>query len=202
MTSALPMRCTCRGQAINMLNGFVKLHRKLLDWEYYKDINTKTLYIHLLLKAAFADYKTKDGYIIHAGTQFTSVKKLSDETGLTVREVRTSLKKLEDKSIVTSTATNKGTLITIVNWEVLQNTAETATNEMTSKTTNYNNKNITNKNINKNSRGGTVINFSKKKNSFMDYQQRTYDYEKIERLSRERLLKSAKEKEENQIKEL
>ena len=185
-----------------MLNGFIKLHRKLLDWEYYKDINTKTLYIHLLLKTAFADYKTKDGYIIHAGTQFTSVKKLSNETGLTVQEVRTSLKKLETTNIITSTSTNKGTLVTIVNWELLQNTATTATNETTSKTTNYNNKNNTYKNINKNGREGNVINFSKKKNSFMDYQQRTYDYEKIEKLERERLLKSAKEREKNKAKEL
>lgn len=185
-----------------MLNGFVKLHRNILDWEYYKDINTKVLYIHLLLKAAFADYKTKDGYIIHTGTLFTSIRKLANETGLTEKETRTALKHLEGAHIIELTTAHKGTLIKVENWELLQGQTQQGAQSTASERANYNNKNITNKNINKNSRGGTVINFSKKKNAFTDYQQRTYDYEKIEKLSRERLLKSAKEREENKAKEL
>jgi hypothetical protein len=33
------------------MNGYIKLHRKLVDWEWYTDIPTKTLFIHLLLVA-------------------------------------------------------------------------------------------------------------------------------------------------------
>ncbi len=31
-----------------MNDGFIKLHRKIIDWEWYDDINTKTLFIHIL----------------------------------------------------------------------------------------------------------------------------------------------------------
>lgn len=32
-------------------NNFVKLSRKMLNWEWYTDVNTKTLFIHCLLRA-------------------------------------------------------------------------------------------------------------------------------------------------------
>ena len=40
-----------------MNDGFIKLHRKIIDWEWYDDINTKTLFIHILLMANFEDKK-------------------------------------------------------------------------------------------------------------------------------------------------
>ena len=30
---------------------YVKISRKILDWEWYTDINTKVLFLHILLKA-------------------------------------------------------------------------------------------------------------------------------------------------------
>lgn len=35
------------------IEGFIKISRKILDWEWYTDINTKTLFLHCLLKANF-----------------------------------------------------------------------------------------------------------------------------------------------------
>ena len=29
--------------------GYIKLHRQILHWEWYTDINTKTLFLHCLL---------------------------------------------------------------------------------------------------------------------------------------------------------
>ena len=35
--------------------GFVKLPRSLLEWRWYGDLNTRSLYIHLLMTAAWDD---------------------------------------------------------------------------------------------------------------------------------------------------
>lgn len=39
------------------MEGYIKIHRKMLDWEWYDDIPTKTLFLHLLLTANWKDSK-------------------------------------------------------------------------------------------------------------------------------------------------
>ena len=36
-------------------SGFIKLHRKILKWEWYDEPNTMRLFIHLLLTASIED---------------------------------------------------------------------------------------------------------------------------------------------------
>ena len=36
-------------------NGWIKLHRNLLDWEWYSDIKVCRVFLHLLLTANFKD---------------------------------------------------------------------------------------------------------------------------------------------------
>ena len=33
------------------MEGWIKVHRKLVDWEWYNDINVKVVFLHLLLTA-------------------------------------------------------------------------------------------------------------------------------------------------------
>lgn len=98
---------------------WVKLHTKLLNWEWYSDINTTRLFIHCLLKANYKDKEWK-GITIKRGSFVTSLPKLSEETGLTVQQTRTSL----DKLILTNNITNKSytkyRVISIVNYESYQ----------------------------------------------------------------------------------
>jgi hypothetical protein len=35
--------------------GWLKLHRKLLQWEWYPDVNVRLVFIHCLLKANYED---------------------------------------------------------------------------------------------------------------------------------------------------
>ncbi len=37
------------------IGGYIALHRQMLNWEWYKNTNTKVLFIHLLLKANYKD---------------------------------------------------------------------------------------------------------------------------------------------------
>ena len=103
--------------------------------------------MHLLLTASFKETKWRDT-TIKKGQLVTSYKRLADDLGFTVQQVRTALKKLESTGEVTSKSTNKYTLITLVNWGKYQFDKEKITNEITSNITNEqqtNNKQITNK---------------------------------------------------------
>ena len=101
------------------MEGYVKLHRAILQWEWYKDQNTKCLFIHLLLKACFDECYHK-GELIGRGQIVTSLSKLSEQTGLSTRQVRTSLDKLQRSSEIAVDTNNKYTLITVCKYEDYQ----------------------------------------------------------------------------------
>ena len=98
---------------------FVKLYRKILGWEWYTDVPTKTLFIHLLIVANRYPARWR-GEEIKAGQKITSLANLAEETGLTLKQVRTALKKLEKSGEITSKGANKFTLITIENYALYQ----------------------------------------------------------------------------------
>ncbi|WP_304758245.1 hypothetical protein [Faecalibaculum rodentium] len=102
-----------------MDSGWIKLHRKMTDWEWYTDVPTKTLFIHLLLTANSKPGKWR-GIDVPAGAKITSREKLSKETGLSQQQVRTALNKLKSTNDVTKSATSTYTLIQVVNYEKYQ----------------------------------------------------------------------------------
>jgi regulator of replication initiation timing len=99
--------------------GWIKLHRKLIDWEWYKDVNTFKLFIHILLKANI-EPKHWQGHLIKRGQILTSIKSLSNETGLTEKQVRTALNKLEKTKEVGKQTTSQNTTLTMINYELYQ----------------------------------------------------------------------------------
>lgn len=101
------------------MDGWIKLFRKFLDWEWYADINTSRVFIHLLLKANHKDKKSK-GDIIKKGQVVISLNDLSEQTGLTIQNVRTALKHLISTNEITKHTTRKGTVITIEKYAFYQ----------------------------------------------------------------------------------
>lgn len=101
-------------------DGFVYLHRKILDWEWYDDHNVFRLFIYLLLKANWKDGKWK-GHEVKRGQHITSIQTLVETTGLTAQQVRTALKKLKSTGEVTSKNIIKSSLLTIVKYNDYQN---------------------------------------------------------------------------------
>lgn len=93
-------------------NGTVALWRKFLRWEWYEDVNTKAVFIHLLLTANWKDKKWK-GRLIKRGQRWASRGTLARETGLSVQNVRTAIEHLEATGEITTKTTSQGTLITI-----------------------------------------------------------------------------------------
>lgn len=99
--------------------GFIVLHRKITDWEWYTDTNTAHLFIHCLLRANFKDTSWR-GIEINKGSFVTSLETLSKETGLSVMQVRTALKKLMITGEITSCTTSKYRIITVKNYDLYQ----------------------------------------------------------------------------------
>lgn len=110
--------------------GWIKLHRKLKDWQWYDDHNATRLLIHLLVSVNYEDKKWK-GILIKSGSMVTSWEHLSKDCGLSLRQTRTSMSKLESSGEVTRKVTNKFQLITLLKWEELQSNDNQVTAELT-----------------------------------------------------------------------
>lgn len=151
------------------MDTWISLHRKFLEWQWYKNQNVKILFLHLLLKANYKDNLWQD-IVIKRGQLITSIKNLAKETGLTEQQTKTALSKLKSTNEITIKTTNKYSIVTIVKYNLYQNNNKEITNKLTSKTTNEqqtNNKQITtNNNINNinNNIYSYFINKSNKKN--------------------------------------
>jgi len=98
---------------------YIKLYRKLINWEWYQDINTKTLFIHLLLKANWKEGSWQ-GINYKRGQLIASMNTLAAETGLTFEQTRTAIKHLKSTGEITYEKIAKGGLITIVEYNRFQ----------------------------------------------------------------------------------
>lgn len=103
--------------------GWIKLHRVMLQWEWYDDINVKVTFLHLLLSANHAPKKWR-GVDIGRGQLWTSVGNLSKETGLSEKQIRSSLKKLESTMEIEIKGANKGTMVTVCKYDTYQSTED------------------------------------------------------------------------------
>lgn len=106
------------------MGNFIKIDRKILQWEWYKNEHTKNVFFHCLLKAYWKDKKI-EGKIIPRGSFVSSIGKIAEELDLTPMEVRTALKHLKLTNEVTSKGTNKNTLFTVTNYDLYQTKEQT-----------------------------------------------------------------------------
>lgn len=102
-----------------MCNGWIKLHRKILKWEWFSCSATFHLFVYLLLTANTED-KRWQGIVVKRGQLVTSISSICKDTGLSTRQVRTSIERLKTTSEVTIKTTNKYTLVTICKYESYQ----------------------------------------------------------------------------------
>lgn len=103
---------------------YIKIHRKILKWEWYTDANTYRLFTHLLYKANFKGNRWMGNDIL-PGQLVMGRKELARELKLSEQEIRTSLGKLKSTNEITIKSTNKYSIVTICKWEDYQiNTKE------------------------------------------------------------------------------
>lgn len=101
------------------MEGWICLHRKLLNWQWYSDKNVRLVFIHLLLKANHKKTRWQN-VDIDRGQLVSSYANLALEIGITVQQLRTALDKLKASGEITTKTTNKYTFINIVNYSVYQ----------------------------------------------------------------------------------
>jgi hypothetical protein len=108
---------------VNEPNGWIKLHRKSLN----------SVWSNKPLISAFAHYCMKKAYWkpgkiywqgkeieLQPGQFYTGRVKLSHETGLSQQNIRTAIQMLTRINFLTSKSTNKGSIITLLNYEYYQ----------------------------------------------------------------------------------
>lgn len=106
---------------MNQANGFICLYRQITQWEWYQNPNTFRLFVHLLLMANFTDGRF-EGITVKRGQLVTSLPKLSQQTKLSIQNVRTAISNLKSTGEITDEATRKYRLITIVKYDYYQQT--------------------------------------------------------------------------------
>ena len=116
------------------VNGFVKIHRGILEWEWWDDINTFRLFMTILLLANWKEKKWH-GKVIPRGSLWTSIASLSERSGLSVQQTKTSLAKLKSTGEKTDEATNEGRLVTVVNYGLYQAVDALPTDNLTNEST-------------------------------------------------------------------
>ena len=140
-------------------NGWIKLHRKIVDWEWYQDHKTFILFIHLLLTVNYEDKKWQ-GQVISRGSRITSLDTLFLELNkrpkhptISIWDIRKSLDKLKSTNELTIKTNNKYTHISVNKFNEYQDDTNKLTNnsQTTHKqlTTTKEYKNIRNKEINR-----------------------------------------------------
>ena len=123
------------------MSGWIKIHRQIIEWEWFTDTNTFRVFLQLLLKANHKEKKYR-GMVLKVGTIITSRDILALETRLSVQQVRTALDKLKSTNEITIKTSSQGTIIEVVNYSKYQ----LATNEVTNKQPINNQQVTTNKN--------------------------------------------------------
>jgi len=100
--------------------GFVKIHRSIVDWEWYGDPSTRSVFLHLLFTANWKPSRLKN-LDIAPGQCVTSIPSLAKDLGLSEKNVRTALSHLKATGEVADQSAGWCRLVTIVKWEFYQN---------------------------------------------------------------------------------
>ena len=127
------------------MSGWIKIHRKFLDWEWFNKSEAVHLFIYLVMKANHKDGQWQ-GMDIKKGQFVTSFGKISSDTGISLQTIRTLLKKFEKTNEINTQTTNKYTIITICKYECYQQENEQPNTQLTNEQQTTNNQLTTNKN--------------------------------------------------------
>lgn len=98
---------------------YIKLNRKIADWEWYDDPATKIVFLHFLLTANWQD-KSWHGIEIKRGETRESLSSIAERNGLTIRNVRTAISHLIDTKSVTVRTAGKYSIYSICEYEKYQ----------------------------------------------------------------------------------
>jgi hypothetical protein len=133
------------------MEGWIKLHRKLLVWEWYSKPVVKSVFIHSLLRANHKDGKWQ-GKPVKRGQFISSIDAMMRELGHSRQEIRTALKHLKSTNELTSVSGSQHTVFTVINYDLYQeptNDQPTINQQLTNDQPTTNQRSTTNNNVKK-----------------------------------------------------
>lgn len=111
------------------MKGWIKIHRKIQHWTWWRHPHTLQLFLYLLINANNDPTKCK-GKSIKRGQLLTSRRSIASNTGLSEQQVRTALQHLASTNDIKIDANNRYTIITISKYEDYQSKKESNKKQM------------------------------------------------------------------------
>lgn len=111
--------------------GHVKVHRSIVNWEWYDDLITYKVFTHLIFTVNWKDDKWR-GIPVKRGQRIGSYAKLAAETKLSIQNIRTAIKHLKSTGEVTYLSTAEYSLFTVNNYDQYQTLTDEPTNDQQS----------------------------------------------------------------------
>jgi hypothetical protein len=99
-----------------VLTGWIRIHRDIMAWKWYKKPEMVHLYTHLIMTANRFDSPYRN-IVIKRGQLKTNRKTLCEETGISEQTIRTCLDRLISDGLIGVFSTRKYHVITISNFD-------------------------------------------------------------------------------------
>jgi hypothetical protein len=127
------------------MSGWIKIHRKFLEWEWFNKSEAVHLFMYMLLKANHKDGKWQ-GMEVKRGQFISSLGNISNATGISIQTIRTILKKLEKTNEIEVKSTSQFTIVTISKYDCYQEQNDDTNKPLTNNQQATNKQLTTNKN--------------------------------------------------------
>ena len=112
------------------IDGHIIVKRTIKERGWYHDHKVFALFMHLLIDANFKDCEWEER-TVKRGQLVTTLQMLSNDTGMSIQEVRTCLKKLSASGVIRSETTFRRTIITICDYDSYQDVQQATNKEAT-----------------------------------------------------------------------
>lgn len=109
---------------------YIRLNRKIKNWEWFSDVNTTYFFIYCLLTANWKD-DSFHGIDIKRGQFIRTLENISRETGLSIQNIRTAVKHLISTQELTQSRHGKYRIFTVVKYDYYQTPNTESNNELT-----------------------------------------------------------------------
>jgi hypothetical protein len=105
------------------MEGWIKIHRKILNSWIWKEKKYFNAWIYCLLRANYEDTTVQIGkktMSVPRGSFITSIRKFSVQTGLTERETRTFFKRMKSDTVIDTKSAHQMTQVIICKYDDYQ----------------------------------------------------------------------------------
>lgn len=117
------------------MDGWIKIHRSLADWEWITNPIMVSVWIHFLIDANFENRRFQ-GTVIKRGQLPLGREQYAERCGISEQQLRSCINRLKSTNEITTQSTSHGTIVTICQYELYQSGFDESTNESTNNLTN------------------------------------------------------------------